>query len=144
MRLQFIVTDSSKMCNVPHFYNFFFLVCVLHRSTRPRSIMYLYGANNCTIVSPSMMTSAGTPCSAISPPQSSMADMAIRETAPRCPRLSTKSQCRPGRKAGAVRLLHTQENPIGSILIWKKSFFCRDFPKPGKRHWRGEYRFSKL
>lgn len=24
MRLQIIVTDSSKMCNVPHFYNFFF------------------------------------------------------------------------------------------------------------------------
>jgi len=105
----------------------FFLDCVLHRSTRPHSIMHLYGANNCTIVSPSMMTSAGTPCSAISPPQSSMADMAIRETVPHCPRLSTKSQCRPGRKAGAVRLLHTQENPIGSILVWKKSFSLQRF-----------------
>lgn len=106
--------------------------------------MRLTSASDRHIVSPSMMTSAGTPCSAISPPQSSMADMAIRETVPHCPRLSTKSQCRPGRKAGAVRLLHTQENPIGSILVWKKSFFCRDFPKPGKQHWRGEYRFSKL
>ena len=39
--------------------------------------MRLTSASDRHIVSPSMMTSAGTPCSAISPPQSSMADMAI-------------------------------------------------------------------
>ena len=72
------------------------------RSNRPAitAKMRFTSASDRYMVSPSMTTSAGTPCSSILPPQSSMADMAICEIAP----LSGRSLSRTAIVSGRSRL----------------------------------------
>ena len=115
------------MCNVPHFYNFFFPR--LHSTSFDTSSFYnvpiwckqLYHSQPLDDDQRGDAVFRDLAASIVHGGHGNLRD------APRCPRLSTKSQCRPGRKAGAVRLLHTQENPIGSILVWKKSFSLQRF-----------------
>lgn len=106
--------------------------------------MRLTSASDRHIVSPSMMTSAGTPCSAISPPQSSMADMAIWETVPHARGSAQTPNAAPEGKPERSVCFTRRKIPSDRFWFGKSHFLCRDFPKPGKRHWRGEYRFSKL
>lgn len=115
------------MCNVPHFYNFFFPR--LRSTSFDTSSFYnvpiwckqLYHSQPLDDDQRGDSVFRDLAASIVHGGHGNLRDRAA------CPRLSTKSQCRPGRKAGAVRLLHTQENPIGSILVWKKSFSLQRF-----------------
>ena len=132
------------MCNVPHFYNFFFPR--LRSTSFDTSSFYnvpiwckqLYHSQPLDDDQRGDAVFRDLAASIVHGGHGNLRDRAA------LPEAQHKVPMLPGRKAGAVRLLHTQENPIGSILVWKKSFLCRDFPKPGKRHWRGKYRFSNL